>query len=111
MNRSFTRTPASKEDVHVPLLDVNVTNIMCLEYERVVSNDRTVRFEKWLFQILKAQGNWPQPKKQVTVRKKLDGTISILWNGNPLKIKELLSNKEVKQPGSTAACYDISIGR
>jgi hypothetical protein len=43
-----------------------------------------VRFEKRLFQILKENRNRPQPAKQVTVQKKLDGTISIHWNGKPV---------------------------
>jgi hypothetical protein len=54
-------------------------------------------------QILKEKGNRPLPEKPVMVRKKLDGTISVLWNGKPLKIKEILPNKEVKQPESAAA--------
>jgi hypothetical protein len=37
------------------------------------------------------------------VRKKLDGTISVLWNGKPLKITEILPKKEVKQLESAAA--------
>jgi hypothetical protein len=43
-----------------------------------VSNDYTVRFETRLFQLLKEPGSRPQPKKPVTVRRKPDGTISIL---------------------------------
>jgi hypothetical protein len=37
------------------------------------------------------------------VRKKLDGTIGILWDGKPLKIKELLPKKETNQPVSAVA--------
>jgi hypothetical protein len=89
MNARFTRLPASKDDVRVPLLWVNLTDILCFEYERTVSNDYIARFEKRLFQILKENRNRPRPAKWVTVRKKLDGTISIHWNGKTLKIKEV----------------------
>ena len=68
-NRKFARLPASADDAHVPLLDADLTDIFCFEYERVVSHDYTVRFETRLFQILKGNRNRPQPKKQVTVRK------------------------------------------
>jgi hypothetical protein len=96
-NVRFTRPPASKDDAHVPLFGVDLADILCFEYERTVSNDYIVRFEKRLFQILKENRNRPQPAKQVTVREKVDETISIHWNGKPLKIKE------VRLPESNAA--------
>jgi hypothetical protein len=37
------------------------------------------------------------------VRKKLDGTIRILWNGKPLKFKEILPQKEANRPESDVA--------
>ena len=103
MNGKFTRPAASRDDAHVPLLDADLTDIFCFEYERTVSNDYTVRFETRLFQILKENHSRPQPKRQVIVRKKLDGTIGILWDGKPLKIKELLPKKEANQPVSAVA--------
>jgi hypothetical protein len=78
MNMRFTRAPASKEYAPAPLLDAGLTEIPCFEHERVVSNGYTVRFENRLFQILNEKGNRPLPEKPVTVRKKLDGTISVL---------------------------------
>ena len=68
-----------------------------------VSKDYTVGFETGLLQILKEKGSHPQPKKLVIVRKKLDGAISILRDGKPLKNKELLSKKEANQPVSNVA--------
>lgn len=98
MNAKFSRAPASKEDAHVPMLNANLSDIFCFEYERVVSNDYIVRFENRLFQILKENRSRPQPKKQVVLHKKLDGAIAILWNNKPLKIKELIHKKEAQQP-------------
>ena len=103
MNGKFTRPAASRDDAHVPLLDADLTDIFCFEYERTVSNDYTVRFETRLLQILKENHSRPQPKRQVIVRKKLDGTIGILWDGKPLKIKELLPKKDANQPVSAVA--------
>jgi hypothetical protein len=45
----------------------------------------------------------PGFEKQVTARKKPDGTASILKSRKPIKIKEIRSNKEVEEPGSVAA--------
>jgi hypothetical protein len=39
MNRKFAGLPSSADDAHVPLLDADLTDIFCFEYERVVSND------------------------------------------------------------------------
>ena len=50
MNRKFARLPSSADDAHVLLLDADLTDIFCFEYERVVSNGYTVRFETRLFQ-------------------------------------------------------------
>jgi hypothetical protein len=45
MNGKFSRPAVSQEDAHVPLLDADLTDIFCFEYERTVSNDYTVRLE------------------------------------------------------------------
>ncbi|MDR0629441.1 MAG: hypothetical protein LBG24_07395 [Treponema sp.] len=103
MNGKFTRPAASHDDAHVPLLDVDLTDIFCFAYERRVSTDYTVRFETRLFQILKENRSHPQPKRQVIVRKNLDGTLRILWEGKPLKIKEVLPTKEADQPVTNVA--------
>jgi hypothetical protein len=96
-NRFLREVCLPKDDAHVPLFGVDLADILCFGYERTVSNDYIVRFENRLFQILKENRNRPQPAKQVTVRKKLYGTISIHWNGKALKIKE------VRLPESNAA--------
>jgi hypothetical protein len=56
-----------------------------------------------VFQLLKEQGGRPLSKKPVTVRRKLDGTISILRDGKPLKFIEILSKKEADRSVSDAA--------
>jgi hypothetical protein len=103
MNGTFSRPAVSKEDAHVPLLDVKLEDVFCFEYERTVSNDYVVRFETRLFQILKENRDRPQPKNQVVLHKKLDGAIVILWKNKPLKIKEIIPKKEAGPPLITAA--------
>ena len=89
MNRKFSRPPLEEVDAHVPLGDVNLQDIFCLEYDRTVSKDYVVRFEKRLFQILKSSKVLPKPKEKVIVRVLLDGSLSIIWKGNKLLVKEL----------------------
>jgi hypothetical protein len=89
MNRKFSRPPAEEADAHVPLGNANLQDIFCLEYDRAVSKDYVVRFEKRLFQILKGNKVLPRPKDKVVVRVLLDGSLSIIWKGNKLLVKEL----------------------
>ncbi|MDL2229730.1 ISNCY family transposase, partial [Treponema sp. OttesenSCG-928-L16] len=89
MNEKFSLPPAAKHDAHVPLGDIELAEIMCFEYERVVSNDYIIRFERRLFQILKSNPVVPRPKDRVKVRIRLDGSSVILWKDTPLLVKEL----------------------
>ena len=89
MNKRFSRPPMEKVDAHVPLGDVNLKDIFCFEYERAVGNDYVVRHEKHLFQILKSNKALPRPKDKVTVRIRLDGSLSLIWKETKLLVKEL----------------------
>ena len=96
MNRKFSRPAAKPEDAHVPLGNVNLKDIMCLEYERTVANNYVVRFETCLFQILKSNKHLPRPKDKVLIRIRLDGSISIMWNETKLLVKELTNKQDHK---------------
>jgi len=89
MNKKFSRPAANPHDSHVPLGNVNLKDIMCLEFERTVGNDYVVRFETRLFQILKSNKNLPRSKDKVTIRVTLDGNLTILSKGTKLLVKEL----------------------
>ena len=89
MNRKFARPAADREDAHVPLGEVSLKDIMCLEHERVVGGDYVVRFEKRLFQIQERNRKLPRPKDRVVVRVQLDGSVTIVWKETRLLVKEL----------------------
>jgi hypothetical protein len=89
MNGKFSRPAAEATDAHVPLGTVDLKDILCFEYERMVTNDYVVRFECRLFQILKANKTLPRPKDRVIVRIRLDGTCAIVWKGKPLLVEEI----------------------
>ena len=89
MNRKFSRPAAQPEYAHVPLGTVSLKDIMCLEYERTVTNNYVIRFENRLFQIITTKKLLPRPKDKVIVRIRLDGSVSILWKNTKLLVKEL----------------------
>jgi hypothetical protein len=93
MNRKFSRPAAKPEDAHVPLGNIDLKNIMCLEYERVVANNYVLRFETRLFQILKTKKPLPRPKDKVIIRIALDGSITVFWKDVKLLVKELTNTQ------------------
>jgi hypothetical protein len=94
MNKKFSRPAAKSEDAHVPLGNVDLKDIMCLEYERTVANNYVIRFERRLFQILKTKKPLPKPKDKVTIRIGLDGNPTLFWKGTKLLVKELTNIKD-----------------
>jgi hypothetical protein len=72
MNQKFSRPAVRPDNAHVPLGNVSLKDIMCLEYERTVANNYVIRFETRLFQILKTKKPLPRPKDKVTIRMYLD---------------------------------------
>lgn len=80
LNHKFMKEPVSQEDAHVELmLDQNLDDIMCWEYTRTVYNDWIVRFENQLLQIQKTRISPVRPKQTVTLKRHLNGKIT-LWS-------------------------------
>jgi transposase len=96
MNRMFSRLAVKPDDAHVPLGSVDLKDIMCLEYERVVANNYVIRFETRLLQILKTKKPIPRPKDKVTIRITIDGNLIILWKDTKLLVKELTNTQDQK---------------
>lgn len=81
LNRKFMKSPASNEDAHVPLLldAQNLDDVLCWEYTRTVYNDWVIRFENQLLQIQKKRTHQIKPKQQITLKRHLNGKIT-LWS-------------------------------
>ncbi len=80
LNKKFMKTPHCLEDAHITLLpDQRLDDILCWKYSRIVSNDFVIRFENQLFQIDKCYGQAIRPKQTITLKRHLNGRIS-LWS-------------------------------
>lgn len=80
LNSKFMKSPESYEDAHVSLLDEqNIDDILCWEYTRTVYNDWIIRFENQLLQIQKTSTIQVRPKQQITLKRHLNGKIT-LWS-------------------------------
>lgn len=93
INAKFKKEPLHPEDAHVPLMDIDLRNVFCFEETRVVSNDYVIQYESECYQILKENKNKPRPKTKVIVRKWLDKSIHIIWNGKELLVEKINFNK------------------
>jgi hypothetical protein len=94
INAKFSRPAASTEDAHVPLLGVDLREIMCFEEERVVSRDFVISFKNRLFQILRGSRPCPRPNDKVAVRVRLDGSLDIYFQNKKLSVREIQKTKK-----------------
>jgi transposase len=96
LNRKFMKSPASDEDAHVPLLaEQNIDDILCWEYTRTVSNDWIIRFETQLLQIQKTRTIQVRPKQQITLKRHLNGKITLWSKGQ--KIPYCFIERQIKE--------------
>jgi len=95
LNDRFAKEPASQVDYHTKLPEgVRLEDVFSVEDIRTIHNDWTIKYEGKLFQ-LNAQSNLPPAKNKVTVRKRLDGTMQILYRERPLEFNEISSRPAV----------------
>jgi hypothetical protein len=88
MNEKFSRPARDSNDAHVKLGKVKLDDILCMEFDRVVSKDYIVRFQARLFHIQKTK-LLPRAGDKVVVRIKLDNSVHILWKDKPIAVKEI----------------------
>ena len=82
LNRKFAKTPSSEMNAHRAIKNVgNLDHIFCWNYQRIVQPDWTVSFFNQHYQIAKMKPLIIRPKQSVTVRKHLDGSVT-LWSQN-----------------------------
>ncbi len=88
-NRRFAVAPAQGADAHRPLgPGHNLAAILSAQYERVVANDYTVRFESRIYQVGKPV--YPGLRRgRVVIELRLDGTMALRFGGKYLDYQEV----------------------
>jgi hypothetical protein len=88
-NRRFAVAPAQAADAHRPLgAGHHLAAILSVQYERVVSNDYTVRFQNRVYQVSKPV--YPGLRGgRVVVELRLDGTMALRFGQRYLKYTEV----------------------
>lgn len=109
LNAKFAKAPVHPQDRHQSVgKKIDLAAVFSFEYRRTIGNDYTVRFEGRLFQIVK-QRALPPAKGKLTVQKRLDGGIHLIYQNRELEFVEIAKQAQLqpvidqeKQKKSTA---------
>jgi len=98
-NKRFVVTAKSRVDFHRPVpKGLDLRTVFCIEEERHVNNDWTVRFNNRYFQILKENDRLPRPGDKIAVSEWLDDSIHLLYKGCELQYRVLPERPERPTP-------------
>ncbi len=89
LNNKFEKAARNPVSAHRPLGHIDLNQVFCWEYERQVQHDWTFSFSGRCYQIEKRYGSYVKPKSKLTIRKHLDGSISIWFKEERLAFKAL----------------------
>ena len=84
-NARFARPAAKNLDLHRTLLahhDLSI--ILSIKEQRILRNDYTISYNKQILQLTKHQKTILRPKDTITIRRPLDGSISLFIRKTPL---------------------------
>jgi hypothetical protein len=85
-NRRCANKPASANDAHRPIGELELNAILSIQEERVVMNDYTIRFENQVYQLLPPALPGQRGGK-VIVERRSDGQMKIRFKGKYLEFK------------------------
>ncbi len=99
-NARFAQAPAAPASAYRPLApDQCLEDICCFAYERTVANDNTVPLGEHLLQILPDSRRPSYAQARVVVREHLDGTRSVRYKGERLRIQAVAPQPPAPSPG------------
>jgi hypothetical protein len=105
MNRRFVVRARERGDVHQPVpAGLRLKDVLCWEETRRVQNDWTIRWRNRWFQVGRQHEGLDLAGREVVVRERLDGTVSLLWRGHGLAYQELPERPVPRKPEPKAVC-------
>ena len=106
-NRRCTHAPASGNDAHRPIGKLNLDAILCIQEQRVVANDYTIRFDNHFYQLLPPV--WPgQRGGKVIVEQRLDGTMKVRFKNRYLEYNAIPSPSTIDAATTDTATTDTA---
>jgi len=95
-NAKFAVKPQKKDNIHRPINEYNLDEILCLKNERILQNNFVISYNKRLLQLEKEQMTLLFPKNQITVTEKLDGEIVLSIRKTKLSFHEIFERPKIK---------------
>ena len=90
LNRRFGREPLDPVDGHRPISQgLDLAAVFVVEVTRTVANDWTIRYGNRWYQITGPKEGLPRPRAKVTVQRRLDGSLHLLYREHPLTFREV----------------------
>ena len=98
LNEKFAKPAANLEDAHVQVgSHVDLDQIFCWEFSRIVRNDYTIQFENQHFQIRDQCLKGLRPKAKITVKRHMDQSITLWLKNQALTYEAVTPEKEEKK--------------
>lgn len=89
-NERFTVEPQLSEDFHRPLPEsIDLSETFAEIYPRLIRPDFTIRYENTYYQVPRREARATMPGTQLSVLRRLDGTLSFSWRNAPLRLNAL----------------------
>ncbi len=108
-NERFACEPAAGADFHQALpRGTELRGVFCCEYERVVSNDRVVRFENRCLQLKPKRNQGVGAGARVTVRQWRDESLQVRFEGREIEHEVIAT--PVPQPRAKPAAQRRVVG-
>ena len=95
-NSKFAVKPQKKDNVHRPINEYNLDEILCLKNERILQNNFVISYNKRLLQLEKEQMTLLFPKNRINVTEQLDGKIVLSIRKTKLSFHEIFERPRIK---------------
>jgi hypothetical protein len=99
-NACFSRNADIEGTAFVPLLGFALNEVLCVQEERIVEKDNTVKYKGKIIQILENAHRFSYAKCKVSVHEHLDGSVSVFHGPRKLDA-EMLPEKANKDEDFT----------
>lgn len=96
LNQRFAVAPKDVCDAHRPAGGYDLNAIFSWEIERVLQQDWTIRVSNVWYQITPVQPLMVRPKYRLTVRRHLDGALTLWYKDKPLQYRVLGESEKQK---------------
>jgi hypothetical protein len=109
LNRRFGREALEPQDAHRPVPEgLDLATVFVFEEGRTIANDWTIRYESRWYQITGPKQTMPRPKAKVTVQRRLDGSLHVLYRERELTFREVPLEARVRPKVRPVAVADPS---